>query len=135
MSARSFRRRVSAALLTLAVAVTAALVPSGPAQAVPATNYIFNNGSVGIGVWHDAPSASEPIDDYDAVLPAYKTTRGQWGWDHGSGIYIGDNFCAAIYRTSSSSPGSWTLLTSLAGPGRWYTRNYSYHYQVQTRRC
>lgn len=115
MSHRSIRHRVPAVLVALVVAVTAALVSPGPAQAAVQNNYLLNNGrysAVGVGVWHDNHTGG-----YDGILPANRNTVDQWGWDHVSAFYIGTGYCADLFRTPAANPGTWTFVDTVS-PGR-----------------
>ncbi|ADP79364.1 hypothetical protein [Pseudofrankia inefficax] len=138
---RALRRFTSSPvrLLALMVAVLAAfaIAPPVAANAAVPNNYIFNNSSVGIGVWHDYHSGT-----YDAVLPAYSTTKGQWGWDHASKFFVGSTYCYNAYRRPAGSSGAWQLAVVGSGPATYpdgsfapYNSNwwlYDWQIQLQT---
>ncbi|BCY09480.1 hypothetical protein [Actinoplanes sp. L3-i22] len=105
----SFPRRLLALLVAVLAAV--AITPSAAHAAVP-NNYIFNNSSVGIGVWHDYHSGT-----YDGVLSAYSKTKDQWGWDHASKFYVGSGYCFTAYRkTAGSTTAAWDIAVAGVGP-------------------
>ena len=111
-------------LLAMMVAVLAAVAITPPvaAHAAVPDNYIFNNSSVGIGVWHDYHSGS-----YDGTLSAYSTTSGKWGWDHASKFYVGSGYCFTAYRRPAGSSGGWQRWISSPGPVT-YPDGYAYPY-------
>ncbi|GAB2585027.1 hypothetical protein Aab01nite_53390 [Paractinoplanes abujensis] len=122
-------RRVSSWFAALVVAATAGLAPAGAAQAAARPdNYIFNNSNVGVGVWHDD---GDPI--YNAVLPAYKNTWDEYGWDHASRYYIGRGYCVRTFRRAAGTGGAWSFWDSFRGPDSRAT-SFAYDYQLQVHR-
>lgn len=127
----SFSRRILALLVALVTATVVVAAPVAAYAAVP-NNYIFNNSSVGIGVWHDYHSGT-----YDGVLPAYTNTRNQWGWDHASKFFIGSGYCFNAYRRPAGSSGGWVAYHSGWGSTTWpdsasYNSSWwNYDWQIQ----
>ncbi|GIF13494.1 hypothetical protein [Actinoplanes teichomyceticus] len=101
------RRAMTTRLAAVGAAVAVATM-SGAAPALAASdNYILNapqytNTYVKIGVIHEW-EADQGL--YDGLLPPGRTTEDMWHWDHGTGVWIGDGYCAQVrIRGTRSAP-------------------------------
>ncbi|MDI6104020.1 hypothetical protein QLQ12_36065 [Actinoplanes sp. NEAU-A12] len=97
-------RLIVGRLALVATVALAALAVAGPVQAAP-RNWIYNDPSlrsVSIGV-------SVAADGYhDQLLaPGKNTSQAPLYWDAARGFFIGDGFCAQIWKRSGTT-GSWT---------------------------
>jgi hypothetical protein len=103
-----FLKRLAVLALPVAVAAVSMGIPAGAApttasaartgpSAAASTSYLYNGGSVAVGVMYDFDGAYLQ-GNYDFILQPGQRTDSAFRWDHVGGYYIGPGYCAMLYN-------------------------------------